>query len=295
MYEVYLSHHGILGMKWGIRRYQNPDGSLTAAGKLRYAPDGNGGYRKLSRSERSAAIKAANKRKEALEKARKTKAEKEKYEKEKNEAIKSGDASKINKYFNDLSAEEKKLAMDQINTKQSFQKMLNQEAQLVSQGETKMDKTMNTVSKVTDWSEKGIKMYNVIAKVNNAFNADSFMPTIDGSWAGDRAKKQEKEDREERQARQKEKEERQEKKENRQKEKVLNTGDAKQVLAYAKKHGNVSATELGTAIKRMQNEEGLKKIARGGEEANKVLKTTDNNQNQNQNQNQQRRNKKGNS
>lgn len=31
-----LSHHGILGMKWGIRRYQNKDGSLTAAGRRRY-------------------------------------------------------------------------------------------------------------------------------------------------------------------------------------------------------------------------------------------------------------------
>ena len=29
----YISHHGILGQKWGVRRYQNPDGSLTAAGK----------------------------------------------------------------------------------------------------------------------------------------------------------------------------------------------------------------------------------------------------------------------
>lgn len=31
-----LRHHGILGMKWGRRRYQNKDGSLTAAGKKRY-------------------------------------------------------------------------------------------------------------------------------------------------------------------------------------------------------------------------------------------------------------------
>lgn len=32
----YIAHHGIKGQKWGIRRYQNPDGSLTEAGKKRY-------------------------------------------------------------------------------------------------------------------------------------------------------------------------------------------------------------------------------------------------------------------
>lgn len=32
--EIY--HTGVKGMKWGVRRYQNPDGTLTAAGRKRY-------------------------------------------------------------------------------------------------------------------------------------------------------------------------------------------------------------------------------------------------------------------
>lgn len=71
-----LMHFGIKGMKWGIRRYQNPDGTLTELGKRRVATgrgkvDKNTGvYLNVSRKERRRAAAIKQKRIENLNKAR---------------------------------------------------------------------------------------------------------------------------------------------------------------------------------------------------------------------------------
>lgn len=68
MRETYpneLYHHGIEGQKWGIRRYQNPNGTLTEAGRRRY--NGERPTRQ-DKKEQKAAIKEINADRKAIAK-----------------------------------------------------------------------------------------------------------------------------------------------------------------------------------------------------------------------------------
>lgn len=54
-----LMHYGIKGQRWGFRRFQNPDGTLTAEGKIRYSETQNG--RSVTTSTKSQTSQPARK------------------------------------------------------------------------------------------------------------------------------------------------------------------------------------------------------------------------------------------
>ena len=117
--EEYLAHHGTKGQRWGERRFQNYDGSLTAAGKLRYSV-GNGG-RSISKKvdpKSAAKLKKQQVKEDAkLERLKIKEAAKNEKRKEKLEKKKSHMTNK--EYVKTLSDEE----LRAINNRDSAEKL----------------------------------------------------------------------------------------------------------------------------------------------------------------------------
>lgn len=59
LYEAELVHHGVKGQRWGIRRYQNPDGSLTPAGRKHLEKMDNRWVKKNAGKVHDKALKAS--------------------------------------------------------------------------------------------------------------------------------------------------------------------------------------------------------------------------------------------
>ena len=123
-----LYHYGVLGQKWGLRRYQNKDGSLTEAGKVRYR--GLAGKVRYAKDMAKNAAKM-HKQKKALAKARKTKAKNkeaaEKLAANKKEWAKN--AALLEKHIDDFTADEYKEAVDKLKVIEDLKDMKLKDAQ----------------------------------------------------------------------------------------------------------------------------------------------------------------------
>lgn len=141
-----LYHHGTKGMKWGVRRYQNKDGSLTPAGKRRY----NKELQKLK--DREATIKGMEKAKARTAKLDAKKAELDAREK----ALRSNGTKKSNaqqksnttgestgkKSIKDMSDAELKQVVNRLRLEQEFRTLSPKQ---VSKGQKFADTLMNKV------------------------------------------------------------------------------------------------------------------------------------------------------
>lgn len=158
MYELYLAHHGILGQRWGIRRFQRKDGSLTSAGKNRY---NEGARHTPSNARKMAADRARN-----LEKARKAKLAKAEFEKNRQNALKTGSAKEVLKYKNFSTQKELQDALNRID----LERRLNEAAaKEVPQGKKLIDKVIDTADTWRARGEKVKTIWNFIASVHNSF------------------------------------------------------------------------------------------------------------------------------
>lgn len=110
----FISHYGIPKMKWGIRRYQNEDGSLTALGRIHYGLGphiGKGKNVEKSGKESKSSESTASEKVPTNE-----------------EIVKSGDAKTILKYKDQLSDEELRKAYDRANTVRNLQNLIPTDA-----------------------------------------------------------------------------------------------------------------------------------------------------------------------
>ena len=141
-YTTELWHHGIMGMKWGIRRYQNPDGSLTTAGKIRY-----GNKNRLEASLNKKAAKLQRKYNDLTGKSiRQNNAAKDKT---KEEARKKDSKSKS---ISEMSSEELQAAINRINLEKIYlQAMESVNPRKVNLGQKFIysfkDQAVNSISK----------------------------------------------------------------------------------------------------------------------------------------------------
>lgn len=184
--EYEFCHSGIKGMKWGIRRYQNPDGSLTAAGRAHYGVSGERGkaarsnktnQAKNQQEKQSARIESRNASKEAMQKKEREQQELRRYEELRRTPAKR------------LSEQEIKELSARLQMEKSYKDLLKQTE------DPKLFDGKKFVVDILQSSGKtiitGLITYGVGTAINNAANAKVI--NVGGKWEAPKPSEKKKE------------------------------------------------------------------------------------------------------
>lgn len=151
-----LYHYGVLGMKWGVRRYQSRDGTLTNAGKKRY----NKEMDKLKKRE--LILKNKQKTKAKIDKLNAKRKSVEELEKN---SIDNKKAKTKNKTAKDYSDEELRTMVNRMRLEQDYN---NLSPKQVSKGKAFVDRVVkNVITPAAEDMGKQIVKSILTNKINN--------------------------------------------------------------------------------------------------------------------------------
>lgn len=160
----YLAHHGIKNQKWGQRRFQNYDGSLTSEGRKRYGIGESNQSRRERKQAEKAKAKAAKERAKANSK-RKADNQKAAEEKAKRMQYLSEHPEKIYKYRKELNQDDVDQIMQKVKFNRSLQDIRKEE---IDRGLKKIDRIKKNFDTANGVYTTGKNTYNNIAEINNA-------------------------------------------------------------------------------------------------------------------------------
>lgn len=188
----HLEHYGVLGMRWGIRRYQpysiKPRGSGKKGEEIGIlARDKKRSGKRLSRKEKLALEERERAKREVVEKRQQEEFKKQRFEEKRDYLRRQGSASEVLQYQEMFSDQDLQSIVNRLRSREALQKMTKSEAEKTFDTIDKIMKKANTVS---EWGDTGIKLYNQIAAVYNATEKGQKDPmSLVGKGGGKKKKK----------------------------------------------------------------------------------------------------------